>query len=54
MARAQVKTIAAARAANGLKVVLLLAAILCELPAVIFLAWAIVSITYSVWEAVPW
>jgi hypothetical protein len=47
VAQAQVKTIAAARAANGLKVALLLTAVLCELLAVVFLAWAVASIVYS-------
>ncbi len=47
VAQAQVKTIAAARRANGLKVSLLVAAMLCELLAVIFLAWAVASMAYT-------
>jgi hypothetical protein len=46
-AEAQVRTLAAARSANGLKVRLLLGAISCELVAVIFLTWAIASVLYG-------
>jgi hypothetical protein len=47
VAEAQVTTLAAARSANGLKVILLLSAILAELLAVAFLSWAIISILYN-------
>jgi hypothetical protein len=47
VAQVQVRTIAAARKANGLKVALLVGAMLCELLAVIFLAWAIAGIVYT-------
>lgn len=47
VAQAQVTTLAAARAANQLKVRLLLGAISCELLAIVFLAWAITDILYN-------
>ena len=47
VAEAQVKLLAAARSVNNLKVRLLLAAVACELLAVIFLAWAVASILYG-------
>ena len=47
VAAAQVTALAAARSANGLKVALLLAAVLSELLAVVFLSWALASILYG-------
>jgi hypothetical protein len=47
VAEANVKTLASARSANGLKVMLLLLAVGFEILAVMALSWTIVSIMYS-------
>jgi hypothetical protein len=47
VAEAQVTVIAAARSANNIRVILLLAAIFAEILAVIFLSWAIAVILYA-------
>ena len=47
VAEAQVTSLAAARSANNLKVMLLIGAIFFELMAIPFLAWAIAEVLYS-------
>lgn len=47
VAEAQVKLLTAARSANNLKVRILIAAVACELLAIIFLAWAVAVILYA-------